>query len=280
MTKGRSNLSIRSILASALPALVLIACSSPSNLARTPAGGTLALANAAVETFEPESLREELLLIQPSFRPPAAKPAETPVPTDTVPAMTDPMFRVQVMALSNETSARMIAKRLQQRLRVPVVVDPHKELFLVRAGAFNDEEEAETLRAEIAAALGAFKSAYVVQVRELAETVVDEDPPGKEVEEVLPSRSQDMVREFGWRVLLRQFLVHEKARNFRLRAQQDLRRTDIDVTFKEPYYKVELGNFRDESDAQLLVEKIRNRGYPYNNALKVRSEILVPSDSR
>ena len=50
---------------------------------------------------------------------------------------------------------------------------------------------------------------------------------------------------------------------------------DIDVTFKAPWYKVEVGHYRTEAQAQTVAEKIE-RYYP--NALKVRSQILVPRE--
>ena len=243
----------------------------------------MVLAAAVAETFDPESLQEELLLVQPRFRQPAVEAVAAAAPEPAAIAeMQDPIFRVQVMALSNGSAADATAQKLQRRLQVPVVVDQHKQLFLVRAGAFLDEEEAIALRTRIAALEPAFESAYVVQVRALDEpaAAAEADPLNPEpvaIDSALPE--VEMVREFGWRVLLNQFLVHEKARSFKLRAQRDLRRSDIDVTFKEPYYKVEVGNFRDEAEAQLLAERIQNRGFPYNNALKVRGEILVRADA-
>ena len=84
-----------------------------------------------------------------------------------------------------------------------------------------------------------------------------------------------MVRTFGWRVLIDQFLSHDEANRLKGRAIKRLRRPDIDVTFKAPWYKVEVGHYRTAPQAQAATEKIE--AY-YPNALKVRSQILVPRE--
>ena len=258
-------------------------CGTASTLARVTVADPVGLVRAVAETFDPETLREELLLIQPRFQPPSAEAIAAAPPPDTLNVPQDPVFRVQVMALSNRASAQSSAQQLQRKLNVPVVVDRHKELFLVRAGAYLEEMEAEALRARIVALDDAFQSAYVVEVGDRSKADADEESVASvdaaAETKTPPAAPAEMVRQFGWRVSLNQFLVHEKARSFKLRAQRDLRRADIEVTFKEPYYKVEVGNFRDEAEAQLLAERIRNRGFPNNNALKVRGEILVPANS-
>ena len=282
--EGHLHLTLKTIFTAMLAAAALSACSTAATLARVSVADPGALIHAVVETFDPETLQEDLLLIQPRFRPPSVEAIAAAPPPDSVDARQPPVFRVQIMALSSMSSAQSSAQDLQRTLEVPVVVDRHKKLFLVRAGAYSEEMEAEALRARIVALDDAFQSAYVVQLGEPDKPDADEDSVAP-VEAAPPAAAApaaaaaEMVREFGWRVLLRQFLVHEKARGFKLRAQRDLRRSDIDVTFKEPYYKVEVGNFRDESEAQILAERFRNRGFPYNDALKVRGEILVPANS-
>ncbi|MBN98232.1 MAG: hypothetical protein CME16_03120, partial [Gemmatimonadetes bacterium] len=85
-----------------------------------------------------------------------------------------------------------------------------------------------------------------------------------------------LVPAFGWRVLLDQFLNHSDAEKLKRKAMRNLKRQDIDVIFKAPWYKVELGNFRTEAKAQEWVEKIKAK--KYNNALKVRAQIFVPQE--
>ena len=277
-------MTFKTIFTVMLGAAALLGCSTAATVARISVADPGALIHAVAETFDPETLREDLLLIQPRFRPPSVEAIAVAPPPDSVDARQTPVFRVQIMALSNLSSAQSSAQALQRTLEVPVVVDRHKELFLVRAGAYSEEMEAEVLRARIVALDDAFQSAYVVQLGEPGNPDAEENSvapveAAPEAAAAPPPAVKEMVREFGWRVSLNQFLVHEKARGFKLRAKRDLRRADIDVTFKEPYYKVQLGNFRDESEAQLLAERIRNRGFPYNNALKVRGEILVPANS-
>ncbi len=281
---GHVHLTFKTIFAGMLAICALSGCGTAATLARVSVSDPLALVHAVAETFDPETLREELLLIQPRFRPPSVEAIAAAAPPDSAAVPQGPVFRVQIMALSSLSSAQSSAQKLQQTLEVPLVVDRHNELFLVRAGAYSEEMEAEALRARIVALDDAFQSAYVVQVGEPGQLDADEESvepveAAPAAEAAPPPAAVEMVRGFGWRVLLSQFLVHEKARSFKLRAQRDLRRADIDVTFKEPYYKVEVGNFRDESEAQLLAERIRNRGFPYNNALKLRGEILLPANS-
>ena len=85
-----------------------------------------------------------------------------------------------------------------------------------------------------------------------------------------------LVPAFGWRVLIDQYLVHSKAEDLKKEAMRRLQRTDIDVVFKAPWYKVEMGHFRTETEAREWVETIKNKGY--SNALKVRAQILVPQE--
>ena len=285
--EGHRRLTVKMILTAILAGSAWSGCGTAATLARISMADPAAFMHAVTETFDPESLQEELLLIQPRFRRPSVEAIAAPALPDSAAVPPVPVFRVQIMALSNLSSAQSSAQDLQLALEVPVVVDRQDKLFLVRAGAYAREMEAEALRARIVALDDAFQSAYVIRVGEEGRSGVEEesdepdepDEAAPAADAVPPPAPGEMVREFGWRVLLQQFLVHEKARGFKLRAQRDLRRADIDVTFKEPYYKVEVGNFRDESEAQLLSERIRNRGFPYNNALKVRGEILVPANS-
>jgi hypothetical protein len=90
-----------------------------------------------------------------------------------------------------------------------------------------------------------------------------------------PEAAIELVRTFGWRVLIDQFLSHDKANQLKQRAIKRLRRQDIDVTFKAPWYKVEVGHYRTDSEAQAATEPIEAH---YPNALKVRSQILVPRE--
>ena len=85
-----------------------------------------------------------------------------------------------------------------------------------------------------------------------------------------------LVQTFGWRVLLDQFLSHEEADRLKRKAITRLNRRDIDVTFKAPWYKVEVGHYRLESEAQKAAERIKPR---YPNALKVRSQVLIPKEN-
>ncbi len=77
-------------------------------------------------------------------------------------------------------------------------------------------------------------------------------------------------RVVGWRVLIGQFLSQDEAERLKGRAKKRLRRQDIDVYFRAPWYKVEVGHYRTDPQAQAATEKIE---LYYPNALKVRSYI-------
>ena len=246
------------------------------------------------EEFDPNFLQEDLLLIQPVFPRPAlveqSIPVERPAraeqdrrspvedaaspPLAPEPApVTGPVYRVQIMALSNEQVARQRGAELEAMLGVPVYVERQRHLFLVRAGDYQAREDAEILKKRLSTLHSDYRDAYVVSL-ELAFETWDRTPATVEQEpEVAPPV---LVPAFGWRVLLDQFLTHTEANQLKGQAMRRLNRRDIDVIFKAPWYKVEVGNFRTEAEAQVWVEKIKNKRY--RNALKIRAQILVPQE--
>jgi len=82
----------------------------------------------------------------------------------------------------------------------------------------------------------------------------------------------------GWRVLIDQFLNYEEAEQLRQEAAERLQRTDIEVNFRAPWFKVEVGHFRSEAQAQELVGLIQSHGY--RNVLKVREKIEASGEGR
>jgi len=247
------------------------------------------------EEFDPQSLREDLLLIQPVFPPPestawktAPAPAADGEPAPVFLAATDSaaagnlervtrtVYRVQLMALSNGEVALERRAALAQELGVPVYVDQARRLFLVRAGNCPTAEEAERLKDQVVALSPEYADAYVVVTAIDAEAALTVDRP--EETDIGPTGEQPspvLVPAFGWRILIDQFLSHEQAERLKRDAMVRLNRRDIDVTFKAPWNKVEMGNFRTEVEAQEALERIESR---YPNALKVRSQILVPEE--
>ena len=241
------------------------------------------------EEFDPRPVQKDLLLIQPVFpRPnlnapapvPAAAPAaDTLVAGSGPPPLTRRAYQVQLMALSREDVAQQHRAELEASLGVPVHVEPEGRLFVVRAGDYPTREEAEALKERLVDRRADYADAYVVAL----EQRVDESGEAEIPVETTPVQAPDpptpavvLVPAFGWRVLIDQDLVHARAEDLKQEAMRRLQRTDIDVTFKAPWYKVEMGNFRTETEAQEWVETIKNRGY--RNALKVRAQILVPQE--
>ena len=266
------------------------------------------------EEFDPRSIQEDLLLIQPAFPRPtsadatnevAATAAPAPVEEARLPELelepepdlelepelasvaethfeTATTYRIQVMALSDADLARKRGDELEKILGVPVFVEPQDQLFVVRVGNFRERQEAAAIREKLALLQVEYQDAYVVALEETHETSLPVPhsaeapaaaPPATIAPEIPPPV---LVPAFGWRVLLDQFLNHSDAEKLKRKAMRNLKRQDIDVIFKAPWYKVELGNFRTEAKAQEWVEKIKAK--KYNNALKVRAQIFVPQE--
>ncbi len=234
------------------------------------------------ESFDPARFRQDLLLIQPLFEPPEVQlvPATLqPIAADTSTLI---VHRVQVIALSREDGARRVGQELSRQLNVPVDVRPQGQLHAVQAGLYRDPEQAGYLLARIVLLSDEYDGAFVVTD---TMTSAAQDRPGFDVMPVdevpiaaLTQQEQapvELVRTFGWRVLLGQFRDHEEAVTFQRSAMRRLRREDIDVQFQAPWYKVLVGNFRQETDSQRLVERVRAH---YRNATKTRGEVFLPKN--
>jgi hypothetical protein len=227
------------------------------------------------EEFDPQSLQEELLLIQPLFPPPEV-PADAAAPDDSGKASAL-VYRVQIMALTNEATARSSAADLERVLGVPVYVVAERGYHLVRAGRYASPTEAEALRRRIAAFSPNYADAYVVP-RQRRPTLEAEAANGLGSFADGASAAPTAGPVFGWRVLIGQFLRQEEAEKLRQEARERLGRMDIDLSFKPPWYRVEVGICRTESEAQTLVEDLQACGY--RNALKVRAQIQRPQEAR
>jgi len=171
--------------------------------------------------------------------------------------------------------ARTRQAELEQTLGTTVHLITRGEHFLLQAGQYETRQEAQTLKSRVSALGPDYADAYVISAT--IETPLS-NPTATAVETPGPAEAEkttEMVRTFGWRVLIDQFLSHDEANRLKGRAIKRLRRQDIDVTFKAPWYKVEVGHYRTDPQAQAATEKIE--AY-YPNSLKVRSQILVPRE--
>ena len=281
-----------------LPPLVLAAlfstlsCAGPSATPGLLAGP--ADAQTIREEFDPRSLAEDLLLIRPTFTrqnlqeapaaPPVPAPADDDAPTADLPVVESTpadVFRLQLVTLSNEAKAIELQSTLSAALEVPIYIVPRGQHYLLQAGQYETHSAATQLKERATTLSSDYADAFVVSTTAAAPLPADPSapssaatapPPHDEADSATPA---DLVRAFGWRVLIDQFLSHDEADRLKRRAQKRLRRDDIDVTFKAPWYKVEVGHYRTEAEAQTVAEKIE-RYYP--NALTVRSQILVPRE--
>ena len=185
------------------------------------------------------------------------------------------VFRLQLVTLSNRAVARTRQAELEQTLATTVHLITRGEHFLLQAGQYETRQEAQKLKSRVATLGPDYADAYVISAT--IETPLS-NPTATAVETQRPAEAEkttEMVRTFGWRVLIDQFLSHDEANRLKGRAIKRLRRQDIDVTFKAPWYKVEVGHYRTDPQAQVATEKIE--AY-YPNSLKVRSQILVPRE--
>ena len=280
----------RNVKRSPLLLLVLlgaVSCAGPSNTPNLLAGPVDA-AQSVRETFDVRSLGEDLLLIQPVFQraslhEPIVELTSEPTvnPTSEIdadlPVEYGPVnvFRLQLVTLSNGAVARTRQAELEQTLGTTVHLITRGEHFLLQAGQYETRQEAQKLKSRVAALGPDYADAYVISAT--IETPLS-NPSATAVATPRPAEAEkttEMVRTFGWRVLIDQFLSHDEANRLKGRAIKRLRRPDIDVTFKAPWYKVEVGHYRTDPQAQAATEKIE--AY-YPNALKVRSQILVPRE--
>lgn len=270
-----------------LALLSAVSCAGPSTTPGLLAGP--AAAQTIREEFNPRSLGEDLLLIQATFArqslqasaieptPPPEDAAVSDLPVDIAaedfPVEYGPVdvFRLQLVTLSKEATALKLQAELEQVLGVEVHLVTRGQHYLLQAGQYETHSQAARLKERVDALGPDYADAYVVSAT-IKAPLIAPDP----VEDAPAAAPVEMVRIFGWRVLIDQFLSHDEADRLKRRAQKRLRREDIDVTFKAPWYKIEVGHYRTEPQAQIAAEKI-DPYYP--NALKVRSQILVPREN-
>ena len=283
--------------------IALIACYHIGGGAgTTPSTFSIAHANAQTQTlseaFDPSSIVEDLLLIQPNFSRPQLQPGlpspPQPIEEPTVGNPAEPpgadqpaqrnttVYRVQLLALSNRDLAQQLRDELAASLNIPMYVQERNQLYVLQAGDYTTRSEARYLLNRVKELSVDYSDAYVISVEMTPENPeeikeIAEDRPVVSSEEVpnndVSAHIGEQVRTFGWRVLLDQFLSLEEADRLRSKAIARLNRRDVDVTFKAPWYKVEVGHFSEENEAQSAAEEIKRR---YPNALKVRSQVLLP----
>jgi len=221
------------------------------------------------EEFDPRTLDEDLLIepVQRENRAPAQPLAEPTAPVqERAPAANPSVYRLQLVALSDAAMARQHRAELERALGVKVYLVARNEHSVLQAGQYATRAEAAALKERVAALGPDYADAYVVEV------------PASAVPDSVPAEAApELVSITGWRVLIDQFLSHDHDKAIHLveEAKKHLQREDINVTLKGPYYKIEVGNYRTEAQAQAAAERI---GRYYPNALKVRSQILVSQE--
>lgn len=256
--------------------------------ATTPRAETSELKSPQAERFDPRSLGEDQVLIQPEFDRPAV--AELEKAGASVSSGPNPgaiqVYRVQIMSLSFEAKARQIAEELERTIGVPVLVEPERGLFMVRAGAFRSDAEAAILLQRLREMGPRYADSFVV-VREQS---IDPDKTGSsplDLTSETPAAAGTvdgsavsdsvLVPAFGWRVQIGQFKTHEEAARLKEKARRHLKRSDIDVIFKAPWYRVQVGHYRYEAEAREWAERLGARGY---RTLRVRGQVFLPLERR
>ena len=221
------------------------------------------------EEFDPRTLDEDSLLIEPvqgESPDQTQTPTESAVPAqDRTPVASAAVYRLQLVALSDEALARQRRAELERALGVRVYLVARNEHSVLQAGQYATRAEAAALKKQVDALGTDYADAYVVEVS--VSTVPDSEPTEPALEPV---------STIGWKVQIAQFLQHDEASRLAADAKKRLKREDIHVIFKAPYYKIEVGNYRTEAQAQAAAERI---GKYYPLALKVRSQILIPQEN-
>ena len=272
-----------------------------------PAGST---ETTVREEFDPARFRQDLLLIQPVFTPPevVATPA-APEPeevTEVLPIVdgVNVVYRVQVIALSQQSGAQRIAEELQRRFDIPTEVTPQGRLFAVRAGYLDNAADADELRSRISALSRGYEGAFLVT--DIARTpallnadsevpiadratadmgsdtaAIDSLPVGFLPTELAapndaPSVELELFRTQGWRVLIGQFMDLAGAQEYSKQVMNRLKREDVDVIFEAPRFKVLAGSFRTTTEAQQFVERCRSLGF--RTASKIPGEVYLPRE--
>ena len=267
---------------------LLLALALWPGCATTPRAEAPARKSPQVERFDPQSLGEDQLLIQPAFSPPAVDEEEKSA-TSVSPGSKSPasrVYRVQIMSLSYEERARQLAEELERTLGVPIFVEPERGLFMVRAGAYRTAADAVNLQQRLMNISAQYAESFVVAREQRVEPgrngSTSEDPMTETPVTAAPAGESAvadsvLVPTFGWRVQIGQFKTHEEAARLKEKARRNLNRSDIDVIFKAPWYRVQVGHYRYEAEAREWAEKLRNRGY---HTLRVRGQVFLPLEHR
>ena len=243
------------------------------------------------ETFDPSTLKDDRFLIQPIFSREQVQFTKvdtnqlikqhtktSPLQPDTVsireaisfPHNKQKVFRVQLLALSNGKNSLSRYKKLTQQLTEPVYIEKRGDLFLISAGDFENKDSAISFKDYVIELNQDYSDAFVISANKSLSRNFEKNNGLIKKPDNIKQKSI-----FGWRVLIDQFLTQEKANTVKNEAEIQLRRHDIDVVFKAPWYKIEVGHYINENIVQTAAEKIQ-RFYP--NAIKVRSQIIAPEN--
>ena len=98
--------------------------------------------------------------------PSVSKPDQAQTPEDPVPPVQDraPVYRLHLLALSNEALARKLRAELEQALGVRVYLVARNEHSVLQAGQYATRAEAAALKEQVAALGPDYADAYVVKV--------------------------------------------------------------------------------------------------------------------
>ena len=267
---------------------LLLALALWPGCATTPRSETSELKSPQAERFDPQSLDEDQVLIQPEFDRPAAAQEEKPgssASSGSSPGVIQ-VHRVQIMSLSFEEKARQIAEALEKTIEAPVFVESERGLFMVRAGAFQTAAQAEVLLQRLRNMGSRYADSFIV-VREQSigpdeagsnpRDLTSETPAATASVDESAASDSVLVPAFGWRVQIGQFKTHEEAARLKEKARRQLKRSDIDVIFKAPWYRVQVGHYRYEEEAREWAERLEARGY---HTLRVRGQVFLPLEPR
>ena len=183
--------------------IALIACYHIGGCASTTSSTpSIAHANAQTQTlreaFDPSSIAEDLLLIQPNFSRPQLQLIQSqlylpstprPVEEAIVDDLAEPLaankpaerntttYRVQLLALSNRDLAQQLRDELAVSLRIPMYVQERNQLYVLQGGDYTTRSEARYLLNRVKELSVDYGDAYIISVErpnENAEEIVQD----------------------------------------------------------------------------------------------------------
>lgn len=216
-------------------------------------------ATAVREDFDPQTLNDDgFLLKMPASHSAPSPSVQSVSPTEAAsPVQTTAGYRVQIAAVLDRVGAQTFRAQAQEQLNVPVYVQHDKDtgLYKIQAGNFQTAEKAEQLREKVR--LRGYREAFVVHTR------IETSPAPVHRPATVP----------GYRIQIFSASSQEAAEQVQAQARTKLGRQDVYIEFEPPFFKVRIGNFRTQKEAEAQLRTVKQHGY--DTPFVVQTKILA-----